>query len=543
MAAAVFFLRLSQTAAGALEVFVRPPNADFGTELQFQQIPPGPRMTLTPLIRGQAGPTGPECCRHGSQRDSHFATMHIAHELIDQDADNVVRRLSQSGYQAYLVGGCVRDLLLNRNPKDFDVSSSATPTEIKHLFRNCRIIGRRFRLAHIFFGSKIIETATFRANPRANADGDAELLIHRDNVWGNDVEDALRRDFTINGLFYDVEEEIVIDHVEGMSDLRKRLIRTIGVPGIRFQEDPVRMLRAIKFAARLGFNVEDDTYRAILLHRADISKCSQPRVVEEMYRLLRGGAARRSIELLCDTGIISVLSNHLATLYQARTNRSIDLEASFATSSEKDRTNKATEERSWAATWEAGEEKSSEVDEDSLLDERLPPFVPSFGLASHQQQRMELAWNLLGQLDRLVAEDRPTSNALAVAATVAAFVVPELLDDEIRPSDASDMVQEVLQPLISEIGIARRDAEQARQILLAQKRLAPSLKRRGKPMALVNREYFGEALVLYEIMAAAQGEVAEDLDMWRTLQAEAGGDRSSGPERKRRRGGRRRSRT
>ena len=156
---------------------------------------------------------------------------------------------------------------------------------------------------------------------------------------------------------------------------------------------------------------------------------------------------------------------------------------------------------------------------------------------------MELAWNLLGQLDRLVAEERETSNALALAATVAAFVVPELLDDEIRPSDASDMVEEVLQPLISEIGIARRDAETTRQILLAQKRLAPSQKRRGKPMALVNREYFDEALILYEIMAAARGEVAEDLDVWQGLQAGAGGRDSGRPDRKRRRGGRRRSRT
>ncbi len=466
--------------------------------------------------------------------------MHIAHELIDQDADSVVRRLSQGGHQAYLVGGCVRDLLLNRNPKDFDVSSSATPNEIKRLFRNCRIIGRRFRLAHIFFGSKIIETATFRANPRANADGDAELLIHRDNVWGTDTEDALRRDFTINGLFYDVEEEIVIDHVEGLADLKRRLIRTIGEPGVRFQEDPVRMLRAIKFAARLGFNVEDKTYRAILEHRADISKCSQPRVLEELFRLLRGGAARRSIELLRETGIISCLSDHMASLFQARTSASIDQEAAREPT-------KTTND--WASTWdsEAAPGDSSETADVSNNYECLPAFQTSFGDESRHEERMELAWNLLGQLDRLVAEERPTSNALAIAATIAAFVVPELLDDEIRPSDANDMVQEVLQPLISEIGIARRDAEQTRQILLAQKRLAqerltPGGKRRGKPMALVGREYFDEALVLYEIMAAAKNEVASELEFWRGLQAEAGGSRQGRPDRKRRRGGRRRRR-
>ncbi|HUS66705.1 MAG TPA: polynucleotide adenylyltransferase PcnB, partial [Kofleriaceae bacterium] len=146
--------------------------------------------------------------------------MHIARELIDPEADKVVRRLARHGFQAYLVGGCVRDLLLQRTPKDFDVATSATPKEIKQLFRNCRIIGRRFRLAHIFFGQKIIETSTFRANPRDGEDSSEsdELLIRRDNVFGTDTEDARRRDFTINGLFYDVGSGRIIDHVGGLRD-------------------------------------------------------------------------------------------------------------------------------------------------------------------------------------------------------------------------------------------------------------------------------------------------------------------------------------
>ena len=453
--------------------------------------------------------------------------MHIDPEFIDSDADSVVRRLSQSGYQAYLVGGCVRDLLLNRHPKDFDVSSSATPTEIKHLFRNCRIIGRRFRLAHIFFGSKIIETATFRANPRANTTDESELLIHRDNVWGSDTEDAQRRDFTINGLFYDVEAEIVIDHVKGLEDLRKRLIRTIGEPDIRFREDPVRILRAIKFAARLGFDVEEKTYQAIIRHRAEITKCSQPRVLEEFYRLLRGGAARRSMELLAETGVASSLSHHLATLFGTRTEGSLDLRVQDKSED--------SESDDWATVWK-------NEDADDIPPETLDRFVPSFADAECHETRMELAWNLLGQVDRLVAEGRPTSNALVLATSLAAFIVPELIDESLRPAEASDMVHEVLQPLVSEIGIARRDAERTGQILLAQRRLVPSKKRRTKPMALVKHDYFDEALTLYELMAAAQGNVASELGFWRQLQAESGALPNAQAQRRRRRGGRRRRR-
>ena len=210
----------------------------------------------------------------------------------------------------YLVGGCVRDLLLGRKPKDFDVATCATPPEIKALFRNCRIIGRRFRLAHIFFGPKIIETSTFRANPReveptttscstpSRAHGDNELYIRRDNVFGTAEEDARRRDFTINGLFYDLDGDKVIDYVEGLPDLERRTVRTIGDPDIRFREDPMRILRALKFAARLDFDIEPATYAAILTHKGEIAKCAPPRVLEEIYRLLRGGAARRSLELL-----------------------------------------------------------------------------------------------------------------------------------------------------------------------------------------------------------------------------------------------------
>src|SRR6185369_8452968 len=246
--------------------------------------------------------------------------MQIAPDQIDPDAAKVVQRLRRYDHAAYLVGGCVRDLILGRKPKDFDVVTSATPQEIKRLFRNCRIIGRRFRLAHVFFGPKIIETSTFRANPReleeddpeANSEAESgDLLIRRDNVFGTPEEDARRRDFTINGLFYDLETGNVIDHVNGLVDLEARVVRTIGDPDIRFREDPIRILRAVKFAARCDLTIEPETYRRMMEHRLEIAKCAQARVSEEFYRLLRAGAAKRSMELLIETELLELLAPEL----------------------------------------------------------------------------------------------------------------------------------------------------------------------------------------------------------------------------------------
>src|SRR5215468_1051863 len=248
--------------------------------------------------------------------------MQIDPSGIDPDAAKVVQRPRRYDHAAYLVGGCVRDLMLGRKPKDFDVVTSATPQEIKRLFRNCRIIGRRFRLAHVFFGPKIIETSTFRANPRELEEEDGEggseaesgdLLIRRDNVFGTPEEDARRRDFTINGLFYDLETGQVIDHVNGLADLEARVVRTIGDPDIRFREDPIRILRAVKFAARCDLTIEPETYRRMMEHRGDIAKCAQARVSEEFYRLLRAGAAKRSMEILVETELLDVLVPELAT--------------------------------------------------------------------------------------------------------------------------------------------------------------------------------------------------------------------------------------
>src|SRR5205823_9539949 len=190
----------------------------------------------------------------------------------------------------------------------------------KETFRNSRLIGRRFRLAHVFFrGGKIIEVSTFRANPLDELqDLPQDLLIRHDNVFGSDEEDARRRDFTINGLFYDVDEGRVIDYVGGKDDLRARLIRTIGNPDVRMREDPVRILRAIRFCAKCAFDLERDTRTAMRAHVHEIPRCAPPRVLEEVLKLLRSGTSRRSFELLREVGALRILLPPVAAYLERR---------------------------------------------------------------------------------------------------------------------------------------------------------------------------------------------------------------------------------
>jgi poly(A) polymerase len=242
----------------------------------------------------------------------------IALERLDRDAVKVISRLRHMGHQAYFVGGCVRDVLLGRRPKDFDLATDAHPGEVRAIFRNCRLIGRRFRLAHVFFrDGKIIEVATFRANPIDVADDvptDADLLITRDNVFGTAEEDARRRDFTVNGLFYDPFRGEVIDYVGGRADLEAHRISTIGDPEIRMREDPVRALRAVRFAARLGFTIEPEVFEAMRRHAGELARCAPPRVLEEIFKILRCTGSARAFELLRASGILPVV---LPSLSQA----------------------------------------------------------------------------------------------------------------------------------------------------------------------------------------------------------------------------------
>jgi poly(A) polymerase len=268
----------------------------------------------------------------------------ISRRDIDPDALKVLYRLRQYDHIAYLVGGSVRDLILGRHPKDFDIGTSAHPYQVKKLFRNCWIIGRRFRLAHIKFGQKVIEVATFRRQVAPGeevvADGvpapvlhdaaergegvpverdrgagapgvDNEHLIHRDNTFGTPEEDAFRRDFTINALFYDIATFSVIDYVDGLADLKNGVVRSIGDPDVRLREDPVRMIRAIALAARLDFAIEPRLVEAIRTHRREIAKSSQPRLLEEYYKILRAGSAERAFRNLADIGLLEPISSEL----------------------------------------------------------------------------------------------------------------------------------------------------------------------------------------------------------------------------------------
>ncbi len=267
----------------------------------------------------------------------------ISRRWISPNALRVLYRLKERGHIAYLVGGGVRDLLLGREPKDFDIATDARPNEIKKIFRNCRLIGRRFRLAHIHFSNEIIEVATFRSNmeetppseetppvvqspppepvvgvdnpvaetpprprpPRMLKTDDGMIL--RDNVFGTPEQDAIRRDFTVNALFYSVVDYSVIDYVGGMEDVRQGLIRLIGDPAVRFTEDPVRMVRAVRFSAMLGFTIERATEEALLALKDRIALASPARMYEEVQKLFLLGAGEKTYQLLRKTGLFSVI--------------------------------------------------------------------------------------------------------------------------------------------------------------------------------------------------------------------------------------------
>lgn len=269
----------------------------------------------------------------------------ISRKLVSSNALRALYRLHQNGFRAYLVGGCVRDLLLERTPKDFDIVTDATPGQIRRLFRNCRLIGRRFRLAHLHFQNEIIEVATFRRPARTfeSSDGketvskthrfchirDADGMVLRDNLFGTPEDDALSRDFTINALFYNIADFSVIDYSTGLTDLTQRLIRPIGDPYTRFTEDPVRMLRAVRFAASHDFHIEPDAWEAIREHSSTISRVDTSRLYEEIRKTFLFGFACPAFRLLDKCGLLAALFPGLYQWVHRNSNHSVFLQTNL----------------------------------------------------------------------------------------------------------------------------------------------------------------------------------------------------------------------
>ena len=413
----------------------------------------------------------------------------ISRKQIDPDALKVLYRLHQNHYTAYLVGGSVRDLLLDRRPKDFDIGTSAHPYQVKRLFKNCWIIGRRFRLAHVRFGTKTIEVATFRrqvsaqelaaeealpAIPLSDGDGDEgrDRLVHRDNTFGTPEEDAFRRDFTINALFYDIATFSIIDYTGGLSDLRDGLVRCIGVPTERFQEDPVRMLRAVAMAARLGFRIDPPIDRAIASHRMEIARSAPARLIEEFYKLMRSGASEQAFRML-------------------------------------------------------GERRL------------LEPIAPEL-----QAGASERLWRSLAAVDAYRRRFQDAPDTLTNAILLGSLLVP--LGHTIRTLSPAPVPDGELRReprlALGMLPLARRDVERLRQVLGLQRRLTDmALSPRGR-RALMHRSPFREALTWLEI----HGEAPELLEHWRGFVEAAGtyeGEESpaGAPPPRRRRRRRRRS--
>ena len=373
----------------------------------------------------------------------------FSEDKLDDDAIRVLRRLHRNGFQAYLVGGVVRDLLLDRRPKDFDIATNARPHDIKAIFRNCRVIGRRFRLAHILFGpGKIIETATFRRDPtvqefdlddqseepltpRAKSrEDDADLLIRHDNVFGDPHEDALRRDFRLNGLFYDIERQEVIDFVGGMRDVEARVVSTIGLPDVRFREDPVRILRAIKFSARCDLGIDPECYDAMVAQREELQKAAKARLFEEVLRLLRGGAAHRSLWLAWETGVLGVLMPQVS----------------------------------------------------AMLDDDAP--------------RMEDFWRKLDAIDSLVQEGHTPSDTVLLS-VVLTGAIDEALEGAKDPLAA---YEDLLVGINELLALPRRIKERMRVVIGCQRRI-----RSGKIGTLVQRDFWSDAVELYVVECRARG--------------------------------------
>jgi poly(A) polymerase len=405
------------------------------------------------------------------ERDAHP----ISRRSIPENVLKVLYRLHRSGYRAYLCGGSVRDLLMDREPKDFDVATDAHPTEIRRLFRNSRIIGRRFRLVHIIFQDMNVEVATFRREPDRGLEENAEVLITDDNTFGTPLQDARRRDFTINALFYNIADFSVIDYVGGLEDLDGKQVRVIGDPDVRFREDPVRMMRAIEFASRLEFDIEPKTYEAIVRHRNDILKASPPRVSEEILELLRRGWSRGAIRLLVDSGLLDPL---LPEVYRAI--RSDNTSYFWKMLEVLDR------------TVQAGRKISDAV----LLSVLFLPWI-------------------IEELDR---ENQRRDGKMKIAEVVI-------------------FIRDLIQPLCTRMSLAAGTRHQIEQTLETLWRLLEPPTDRRSQFRFVYRDPFNDALALLELYALSSGKYVEVFRQWQSFAARVRRSEAEAapPPRKRRR--------
>jgi poly(A) polymerase len=397
------------------------------------------------------------------------ATGRIAPQSLDPDAVRVVERLQHAGFEAYLVGGCVRDLWLGRKPKDFDVVTSARPRQIRRLFRNCRIIGRRFKLAHVVFGrpdgtEHIVETATFRRAPEPAEEGQDDLLITDDNTFGTAAEDAVRRDFTINALFFDPRSWQIIDFIGGLADLDVQRIETIGNPNIRLREDPVRILRAIKFASRLHFKIAHDTYEAMVRHSGDLAMSAVPRLLEETLRLLRSGHSYTAFQILARCGALSVVLPEIAQFLEVESGR-----------------------------------------------------------GPQGRFYIDLFWRDLQALDESVAAGDPVTPAF-----LHSVLFYRLFERELDPArrlspfpirEPLDAAEAVLDPYGRRMRIAKFDIGRAKQICASQPRFALHANRKFRPGHFVEQDYFPEALAMLRIHCVALDALNMSAKPWETYDA------------------------
>lgn len=402
--------------------------------------------------------------------------------LLDQDAVRAVVRLQSFGHEAYLVGGCVRDLLLGHRPKDFDIATSARPPAVKRSFpRNSRIIGRRFKLAHLHFegNRKILEVSTFRRAPESSRNAelgddeaqDEDLLITRDNEFGTAEEDAVRRDFTINALFLDPHRDELIDHVGGLDDIERGLLRTIGDPYVRFREDPVRILRAIKFAGRLGLTIEERTAAAMRDVAPDLVRAAPPRVLEEILRLLRGGHAFDAVQRLRDCGALrAILPTVDAFLEDARR-------------------------------------------EDRLVFWRTLEALD--GRAASAARSRSGAW--------------PPENGVMLGCIFERVVHAAAALD--RQRSPSTLAEDLIAPFAAAFRLPKRDAGCVKRICAIQHRfLDPEPEKRWRIDALLGDPYFGAALELFELSSIAEGRPLDLAQLWRSRARQRPSGRNHGFE-------------